>query len=234
MTEMAASPQTPQRDVGGCPVMHRDFAPPGPAGCYWDLAKELRDGSPRLLQHLRPGLLDLHAPRRRQGHLQDARAVLERVLHAVGPGADLPVRPDADRRARPHQVPADPQPLVLAAGHGSGRGRPARALSQPRRGGRVEGRHRLRLGVRAALPDRGFLQVIGIPPKDADLFVTWVEDFFAGFGGDPAGARAHDQRPARASRPTGPQRWTSAAARPSRGPAISPRTCCTRRSTTAR
>ena len=26
-----------------------------------------------------------------------------------------------------------------------------------------------------------------IPPKDADLFVTWVEDFFAGFGGDPAG-----------------------------------------------
>ena len=46
MTNMAAPPRAPQRDVGGCPVMHRDFAPPGPAGCYWDLAKELRDGSP--------------------------------------------------------------------------------------------------------------------------------------------------------------------------------------------
>ena len=32
--------------------------------------------------------------------------------------------------------------------------------------------------------------MIGIDPADADLFVPWVEDFFSGFGGDPAGLEA--------------------------------------------
>ncbi|HEX8804756.1 MAG TPA: hypothetical protein VF743_11190, partial [Acidimicrobiales bacterium] len=36
-------------------------------------------------------------------------------------------------------------------------------------------------------PTEAFLGVIGVDPKDADRFVPWVEDFFAGFGGDPAG-----------------------------------------------
>ena len=35
-------------------------------------------------------------------------------------------------------------------------------------------------------PTEAFLAVIGVDPADADLFVRWVEDFFAGFGGDPA------------------------------------------------
>ena len=36
-------------------------------------------------------------------------------------------------------------------------------------------------------PTEVFLGVIGVDPADADLFVPWVEDFFRGFGGDPAG-----------------------------------------------
>jgi cytochrome P450 len=36
-------------------------------------------------------------------------------------------------------------------------------------------------------PTEGFLAVIGAPLEDADKFLTWVADFFAGFGGDPAG-----------------------------------------------
>src|SRR3954463_2744539 len=39
-------------------------------------------------------------------------------------------------------------------------------------------------------PTEAFLSVIGIDPSDADLFVPWVEDFFSGFGGDPAGLEA--------------------------------------------
>ena len=27
--------------------------------------------------------------------------------------------------------------------------------------------------------------MIGVDTADADMFVRWVEDFFAGFGGDP-------------------------------------------------
>ena len=34
------------------------------------------------------------------------------------------------------------------------------------------------------LPTEIFLTIIGVPGSDADLFVPWVEDFFAGFGGD--------------------------------------------------
>ena len=34
------------------------------------------------------------------------------------------------------------------------------------------------------LPTEIFLTIIGVPNSDADLFVPWVEDFFAGFGGD--------------------------------------------------
>ena len=34
------------------------------------------------------------------------------------------------------------------------------------------------------LPTEIFLTIIGVPDSDADLFVPWVEDFFAGFGGD--------------------------------------------------
>jgi cytochrome P450 len=33
-------------------------------------------------------------------------------------------------------------------------------------------------------PTEAFLAVIGVDPRDADMFVRWVEDFFAGFGGD--------------------------------------------------
>ena len=39
-------------------------------------------------------------------------------------------------------------------------------------------------------PTEAFLSVSGIDPADADLFVPWVEDFFSGFGGDPAGVEA--------------------------------------------
>jgi cytochrome P450 len=39
-------------------------------------------------------------------------------------------------------------------------------------------------------PTEAFLSVAGIDTADADLFVEWVEDFFSGFGGDPAGLEA--------------------------------------------
>src|SRR4051812_21194921 len=46
MTDIVPPPAVPQRDVGGCPVMHRDFSVTEPAGCHWQMAKELREGGP--------------------------------------------------------------------------------------------------------------------------------------------------------------------------------------------
>jgi cytochrome P450 len=42
-------------------------------------------------------------------------------------------------------------------------------------------------GFALRYPTEAFLSVAGIDPADADLFVPWVEDFFGGFSGDPAG-----------------------------------------------
>ena len=52
-------------------------------------------------------------------------------------------------------------------------------------------------------PTEAFLSVIGIDPADADLFVPWVEDFFSGFGGDPAGLERDDRGPRGHSRVLG-------------------------------
>jgi cytochrome P450 len=42
-------------------------------------------------------------------------------------------------------------------------------------------------GFALRFPTEAFLSVVGVDPQDADLFVAWVEDFFGGFSGDPAG-----------------------------------------------
>ena len=45
MTE-TTSAEAVQRELGGCPVMHRDFSGSQAAGCHWQLAEELREASP--------------------------------------------------------------------------------------------------------------------------------------------------------------------------------------------
>jgi cytochrome P450 len=187
MTEMAASPQTPQRDVGGCPVMHRDFAPPGPAGCYWDLAKELRDGSPVYFNTFAQGywIFTRH----------DAVKDIYKTPELFSSESFTPWDPEPIYRFVPTQIDAPDHikyrrilnpwfsPRAIEAAEDDLRAL-CRSLVEE-----VASKGTTDLVSEFALryPTEGFLQVIGISPKDADLFVTWVEDFFAGFGGDPAG-----------------------------------------------
>ena len=103
------------RELGGCPVMHRDFSRAQAAGCHWELANELRESSPLFFNTFAQGYWVFTRHDAVQRHLQDPGDLLQRVDHAVGAGPDLPVRADAGRPARPHQVPAHPQPVVLAA-----------------------------------------------------------------------------------------------------------------------
>ena len=74
--------------------------------------------------------------------------------------SDLPLRADADRSPGPHPVPANPQPLVLAPGDRRRGSQDARPVPPARRGGRPDGRLRLRRRVRAALSHRG------VPERD--------------------------------------------------------------------
>ena len=187
MTEMATPPQAPQRDVGGCPVMHRDFAPSGPAGCYWDLATEMRDGSPVYFNTFAQGywIFTRH----------DAVKDIYKTPDLFSSESFTPWEPNPVYRFVPTQIDA-PDHIKY------------RRILNPWFSPRAmdEAEDDLRALCRSLVedvaptgatdfvsafalrfPTEGFLKVIGIPPQDADLFVPWVEDFFAGFGGDPAG-----------------------------------------------
>jgi cytochrome P450 len=187
MTEMAASPQTPQRDVGGCPVMHRDFAPSGPAGCYWDLAKELRDGSPVYFNTFAQGywIFTRH----------DAVKDIYKTPELFSSESFTPWDPEPIYRFVPTQIDAPDHikyrrilnpwfsPRAIDAAEDDLRALCRSLVEEVAPKGTTDFVSEFALRY----PTEAFLQVIGIPPKDADLFVTWVEDFFAGFGGDPAG-----------------------------------------------
>jgi len=187
MTEMAASPQTPQRDVGGCPVMHRDFAPPGPAGCHWDLAKEMRDGSPVYFNTFAQGywIFTRH----------DAVKDIYKTPELFSSESFTPWDPEPIYRFVPTQIDAPDHikyrrilnpwfsPRAIEEAEDDLRALCRSLVEEVAPKGATDFVSEFALRY----PTEAFLQVIGIPPKDADLFVTWVEDFFAGFGGDPAG-----------------------------------------------
>ena len=99
----------------------------------------------------------------------------------------------------------------------------------------AEGRCDFVDGVRAALPDRG------VPERDRrrpcptpSSSSQWVEDFFSGFGGDPAGAGGDGARRSARCASTGSSARRAPRASRSRARATSPRTCSTRPSTTSR
>src|SRR5213080_3959364 len=186
MTEMATPPQTPQRDVGGCPVMHRDFAPPGPAGCYWDLAKELRDGSPVYFNTFAQGywIFTRH----------DAVRDIYKTPDVFSSESFTPWEPEPIYRFVPTQIdPPDHikyrrvlnpwfSPRAIDEAEPMMRALCRDLVEQTAQSGACNFVNEFAL----RFPTEAFLAVIGVDTAQADLFVRWVEDFFAGFGGDAA------------------------------------------------
>jgi len=170
----------------GCPVIHLDASPPLEAGSHWLKANELRETSPTFF--------NTHA----QGYWVFTRydEVREMYQHPeiFSSESITPWEPEPAYRFVPTQI--DPPE------HSKYRQLISRWFA-PNAVHRIEPQaHELGRRLVAELAPRGgcdfvtdfamrlpteiFLAIIGVPPSDADLFVPWVEDFFAGFGGDLA------------------------------------------------
>jgi cytochrome P450 len=183
-----ATPASPvERDLGGCPVMHQDFSSAQPAGCHWKLAKDLREGSPVYFNTFAQGywIFTRH----------DAVRDMYKHPEIFSSESITPWQPDPIYRFVPTQIDA-PDHIKY------------RRILNPWFSPRAidDAEERMRALCRSLVedvassggcdfvtefalrfPTEAFLSVVGIDLKDADLFVPWVEDFFAGFSGDPAG-----------------------------------------------
>ena len=179
--------KTVDRDLGGCPVIHLDVAPALPAGTYSKKADELREESPAFFNSYGPGywiftrydeVRDVY----RDPDLFSSESITpwepDPVYRFIPTQIDRPdhvqyrrilnpwFSPDAINRVAP--VARDLCRRLVEATAPKGRCNVVREFA-------------------LRYPTEVFLYIIGVPPSDADLFLPWVEDFFAGFSGDPAG-----------------------------------------------
>ncbi|MGZ4173654.1 MAG: cytochrome P450 [Solirubrobacteraceae bacterium] len=186
MTE-TTSANAVQRELGGCPVMHRDFSGSQAAGCHWRLAEELREASPLYFNTFAQGYWVFTR--------YDAVRDMYKSPEIFSSESITPWQPDPIYRFVPTQIdPPDHiqyrrilnpwfSPRAIDDAEARMRALCRRLVEEVASTGGCDfvGEFALRF------PTEAFLSVIGIDPADADLFVPWVEDFFSGFGGDPAG-----------------------------------------------
>jgi cytochrome P450 len=196
MTETAVPADVPQADGGGpcpvmhhrelagCPVMHEDFSRARAVGFHWDWADELREGSPVYFNTFAQGywIFTRH----------EAVREIYKTPEIFSSESFTPWEPEPIYRFVPTQI--DPPDHITYR-------RILNPWFAPRAIDAAEPmmRELCRKLVENTAPDGGcnfvnefalrfpteaFLAVIGVDPADADMFVCWVEDFFAGFGGD--------------------------------------------------
>jgi cytochrome P450 len=178
---------TPDRDLGGCPVIHLDVAPPLPAGSYLRKADELREESPTFFNSYGPGywiftrydeVRDIY----RDPDLFSSESITpwepEPVYRFIPTQIDRPDHVQYRRILNPWFSPDAVNRVTPVA-----RDLCRRLVEEtaPKGSCNVVREFALRY------PTEVFLSMIGVPPSDADLFLPWVEDFFGGFSGDPAG-----------------------------------------------
>lgn len=173
-----------QRVPTGCPVIHLDASAPLEAGAHWEKANELRETS--------PAFFNTHA----QGYWVFTRydEVREMYQHPeiFSSESITPWEPDPVYRFVPTQIdPPDHAKYRQLISRWFAPNAVNRITPQAHEIGQrlvadlaPKGECDFVADFAMRLPTEIFLTIIGVPNSDADLFVPWVEDFFAGFGGD--------------------------------------------------
>jgi cytochrome P450 len=170
---------------GGCPVVRLDFSSTKEAGCYWSQAEELREAAPAYYNDFGSGywIFTRH----------DAVRDIYKTPELFSSESITPWEPEPAYRFIPTQV--DPPDHVKYR-------KILNPWFSPKAVEEAEPRMReLCRGLVAEIAPRGecefigdlallyptavFLSFVGVPVSEAGRFVAFVDDFFAGFSGDP-------------------------------------------------
>jgi cytochrome P450 len=170
-----------------CPVVHQDFSEPKEACSYLRLADELRESAPLFFNQYA------------QGYWVFTRheAVMEMYKNPdiFSNESITPWEPEPAYRFVPTQIdPPDHlkyrrvvnpwfSPRRVDEAEDMVRGVCRKYVAQVAPAGRCD----FVSGFAMQYPTEVFLTMIGADPAMTDQFVTWVEDFFKGFGGDKDG-----------------------------------------------
>ena len=172
------------RTAGGCPVMHEDFSRTRAVGSHWQWADELREGSPVYFNTFAQGywIFTRHEAVRdiyKTPEIFSSESFTpwdpEPIYRFVPTQIDPPDHINYRRILNPWFSPRaidDAEPMMREL---------CRTLvERTARAGSCNFVNEFAL----RFPTEAFLAVIGVDTAEADRFVRWVEDFFAGFGGD--------------------------------------------------
>jgi cytochrome P450 len=178
-------------EVTGCPVLNHDFSTQRELGAHWALANELRESCPHFYNKYSDGgywVFTRH----------DAVRDIYKTPEIFSSESITPWEPNPIYRFVPTQVDA-PDHIKYRRILNPWFSPPAMEAAAPMMReicrGYIEplvpnGRCDF-IGEFALLfPTAAFLTVIGVPISYTEQFAKWVDEFFGGFGGDPAGAEA--------------------------------------------
>ena len=173
-----------RRALGGCPVMHEDFSRTRAVGSHWEWADELREGSPVYRNEFAQGywIFTRH----------DAVRDIYKTPEIFSSESFTPWEPEPIYRFVPTQIdPPDHikyrrvlnpwfSPRAIDEAEPMMRALCRDLVEQTAQAGGCNFVNEFAL----RFPTEAFLAVIGVDTAQADLFVRWVEDFFAGLSGD--------------------------------------------------
>lgn len=188
MAETAHEPTSvAERELGRCPVVQMDFAEPLQACSYLRKADELREAGPLFFNDTTPGYWIFT----RHEQVRD----MYRHPEIFSSESITPWQPEPVYRFVPTQVDAPDHikyrrivnpwfsPRAIDAADDMVRDVCRRHLA----GLVADGGCDFVKGFALRYPTEVFLAMIGIDGAETERFARWVEDFFGGFGGDPAG-----------------------------------------------
>ncbi len=170
-----------------CPVVHMDFSAPREACGYLRLADELRESGPLFFNDAAQGYWIFT----RHEQVRD----IYRHPEIFSSESITPWEPEPVYRFVPTQVDAPDHikyrrivnpwfgPRAIEAAEDTVREICRRHVAEVA----AEGSADFVSGFALRYPTEVFLAMIGVDGSETDRFVRWVEDFFGGFGGDPAG-----------------------------------------------